>query len=97
MRNGVPHFTQTNNLLLSSHRIWLDDTERCADAQRTINDVHSENDGITFGKASDGTKSTRPDSLRSSVSSLGFHHFGVVSSESVEKVVNNIGCTGSRC
>lgn len=97
MRSGVPHFAQTNNLLLSSHRVRLDDAERCADAQRTVDDVHSENDGITFGKASDGTESTGPNSLRSSVSSLGFHHFGVVSGEGVEKVVNNIGCMAPGC
>lgn len=84
------HFPQINDFLLLGLRIDFDNAERGADAQGTIENIHSKNDGLSFGKTSDDLETTWPHSLRGSVTTLGLHDLRIISGEGIEQMVNNI-------
>ena len=84
------HLSEIDNLFLLCRRVNFDHAQRRPHTQRTIEDVNTKDDRISFRKASDGLQAARPYCLRSSIFALGLSDFRVVCRESVEKMIDDI-------
>ena len=84
------HLPEVNNLLLLRHRVKFDNTQRCADSERPVQNVHTKNNRIPLRETRDDLESARPDSLRGCVSPFGLSNFRIVRRERIEEVINNI-------
>lgn len=84
------HLPEVNNLFLLRHRVKFDNTQRCADSERPVQNVHTQNNRIPLGETRDDLESARPDSLRRCVSPFGLSDLRIVCCERIKEVINNI-------
>ena len=85
------HLAKVDDLALASSRIGLHHRQRRPNAQCAIEDIHTNDDWVTFTEAGDDLQSARPDGLRCRISPLRLDNLVVVRREGVEQVVNDIG------
>jgi hypothetical protein len=91
-RQSYPHFTQVDGLFLSGRRVYLDDSQRCSDAQGTVQDVDTKNDRVALTESGNDLETTGPDRLRCGITTFGLRYLVVVGLERVEQVVNDVRC-----
>lgn len=89
-----PHLSEVNNFSLVGGRVSLDDSDRCADTQRSIQNIHSKDDRIPLTKRSDDLEPARPNSLGGRILTFGFDDLCIVRSEGVKEMVDDIGFKG---
>lgn len=85
------HLSEIDYLLLPSDGVDLHDRQRSTGAERTIKNINSEDDRVTFTERSDDLQSARPHRLRSGVSSLRLDNLSIVCCELVEQMVDDVG------
>jgi hypothetical protein len=86
------HFAEVNDRLGACRGIGLHNRQRSPNAEGAIENVHTEDDWVTFTEGGDDLESTRPDGRGSSVFTLSLHDLLVVRLEGIEEVVNDISC-----
>lgn len=89
MQHKHLHFTQRNNLSLSSLLVDFHHTHRCPNAHSTLNDVTTQNDRVSVSKGFQDLETNRPDGVGGGLFSLGFLNLGHVLGESIEEMVDN--------
>lgn len=88
------HLPKVNDVLLLGSGVDLHNTDGRTDTQRSIENIHTQDYGVSFAECSDGLQTTGPDCLWRSISALGLHYLVVVCDECVKQVVDDISCTG---
>ena len=89
-RSRFLHLSKVDDLFLLRYRVDLDDAERRSNAQCAIQNVHTENNGVTLRERSNGLEPAWPDSLRCRIPPLRLRNFLVVRRKGVEEVVNDV-------
>jgi hypothetical protein len=85
------HLSKINDLFLSSRGVNFDNSQRCADTQTAIQNVHTEDDGISLSESRNRLETAGPNCLRSRVLPLCFDNLFVVGLERIEEMVNDVG------
>lgn len=85
------HLAKSNDLPLASLLVNLDDTHRCSQAQRSLDDIDTKNDRISAGERADDLETHGPDSVRGSLFPLGLEDLLHVLCKGVEQVVDDHG------
>jgi hypothetical protein len=83
------HLSKLDDLPLLCSLVYTHDTHWGTDPERSLDDITSENNGVSVGKCLDDGKSDGPDCIAHGIAFTSFNDFGEVLLESVKQVVDD--------